>query len=199
MRETTKQGKVYAINQMSTNDPGLFGLARSGIATRRRITLILIKANDPKDPNPGFDWKAEDANVEDESFTYSLYRYMYDEYKIPSNYVPQKGFVDPSGFDPWEKIYAVKKNPIETFNENLKLVTAKRNHRLKVDYNLVRKHDSRKTGIYYYLDFHEANEEFGKHLQLSRCDGKWGEELFRTGKEALGWTYDRKKVIQGIH
>jgi hypothetical protein len=69
MRQTAKLGYIYAIQSINTNDAGLFGIARSGSATKRRITLIVFKEYDQADPNPGFDWRAEDDNVADESFT----------------------------------------------------------------------------------------------------------------------------------
>ena len=197
MRKTARQGEIFGINQMNTNDPGLFGIARGGMATKRRITLILFKEVNPKDPNPEFDWKAEDENVEDESFTYSLHKYLFSEYELDKGYVPEKGFVDPTNFDPWAHVYVKKKTPIETFNENLQLKSAPSTSNLEVNYNLVRQYKSRKTGEFYYIDFQIADAEFGKHLRLSRFKGNWGTESFKTGMEELGWTYDRRKSIDG--
>ena len=179
---------------MNTNNPGLFGIALSGIASKRRITLILFKEVDPKDPNPGYDWQAEDQNVEDESFAYSLHRFLYEEYELPSDYVPTKGFVDPSGFDPWEHIYSKKKTPIETFNENLQLSTSTSSSS-QVNFNLVSKYNSKRSGEFYYIDCQIVDEEFGKHVRLSRFKANLGTEALKIGMIELGWSYDRRKTM----
>ena len=57
------------------------------------------------------------------------------------------------------------------------------------------KYSSRKTGDFYYIDFLIADEEFGKHVRLSRLKGNWGTEAFKSGMIELGWSYDRRKTI----
>jgi hypothetical protein len=157
----------------------------------------VFKEHNPQDQNPGFDWKAEDKNVEDESFTYSLHRYLYHDYQLPEEYTPTKGFVDPSGYDPWTQIHSMKKTPIETFEENLSLKSQNKIQSSTVNYNLVKFYNSKKTGSYYYIEFLEADEEFGKHVRGSRSKGQWGSETFKAGMEELGWTYDRRKTMHG--
>ena len=65
---------------------------------------------------------ALDKLVENVSFGFSFYKYLYEDYKLPDDYDPT-GFIDPSGFDPWKEVRSLKKSPTETFNEYLKLST----------------------------------------------------------------------------
>jgi hypothetical protein len=105
--------------------------------------------------------------------------------------------VDPSGYDPWCQIHTLKKSPIETFEENLMLHSSPRNNSSQVNYNLVKYYHSKKTGTYYYINFLEADEEFGKHVRLSRFKGQWVSDTFKEGMKELGWNYDRRKTIHG--
>ena len=77
---------------MNTNDNGLNGLAYADEATKRRIVLLLYKKNDLTPEQ----WKAEKNIVKDPSFAFSLYYYMYHEYRISADYDPD-GFNDDFG------------------------------------------------------------------------------------------------------
>jgi hypothetical protein len=189
MRAVNRGGKFYAIPVMNSNDPGLYGLTRSDKATKRRIVIMMFK---PADKN--IDWSAEKTIVGDISFDYSLYKYMYDEYKISKDYDPTS-YND--NYNVWSKLQTMKPVPIESFNEFLKMYSNEIRKPSDINYKLVHTYLS-KTGKFqfYYLYYHEVVGEFMKYLQkYHKKSIGMTPETFKKGMLELGWEYDRKKSI----
>jgi hypothetical protein len=189
MGKVYRKGRFYATPTLCSNDPGLHGLSRSDDATKRRIVVMMYKPNDKS-----VDWKDAKAIVEDVSFGYSLYKYMYDEWNITEDYDPTAYADD---YDVWNKLHALKPAPVETFNEFLKPSNSETHDPRKPNYHLVNKYCTKAGKFkFYYICYHEACEEIMKHVHKLYPRSSMNPEVFKKGMLALGWTYDRKKSIR---
>ena len=186
MHKATARGRNYAICVMNSNDPGLYGLSRADKATKRRLVVLMYKENDLKRE----DWDAIKAVVKDKSFAFSLYHYMYYKYKPSEDYNPDSYNDD---FDVWSKLHDNKKSAVETFNELLRMDDGAHHNRFKPNYRIVR-HYLTKRSNFFYIEYHQAMDEFNKHCTISN-NKKLAAETFKAQMAELGWDYNRKKKI----
>ena len=82
MYKETESSKNKAIVGFNTNQPDLYGLVRADKATLSRLVIIEFK-----DYDNSFDWDdMKNKYINDPNFAYSLYKYLLEEFEIPSTF-----------------------------------------------------------------------------------------------------------------
>ena len=82
MYKETEGSKNKAIVGFNTNQPDLYGLVRADKATLSRLVIIEFKEYDNS-----FDWDdMKNKYINDPNFAYSLYKYLLEEFEIPSSF-----------------------------------------------------------------------------------------------------------------
>ena len=82
MYKETESSKNKAIVGFNTNQPDLYGLVRADKATLSRLVIIEFK-----DYDNSFDWDdMKNKYINDPNFAYSLYKYLLEEFEIPSSF-----------------------------------------------------------------------------------------------------------------
>jgi hypothetical protein len=188
MYKTSRAGTNYAIGMLASNDAGLYGLARSDAATKRRIVNMLFKENDVSQER----WDDMINLVMDKSFGYSFYKYMYEEYTISPSYNSDR-YSDK--YNTWQYLQSLKKNSIETFVELLDRYNGGGYGYGDVNYDIVKIYKGAKIQ-YAYIDFKDFQKNFKTHQQLGNNKPMTVENA-KVAMNDLGWKYNAKKKMDG--